>query len=162
MQKRICKCLQKKLYTGEGDGFHKKKNKEELYTKMMGIGEGGFSQVRVFKKKVAQGGWFPQEKKARLAIHKNDGLKRRWSSPGKVFIGSPMFDKIKWILFCPMPIFPVSFCLNPPVVSHLSIFSEPEVPLSLRRGFHLLVWVVFPSLRTPRVSHAKTPWVHQK
>ena len=62
MQKRICKCLQKKLYTGEGDGFHKKKNKEELYTKMMGIGEGGFSQVRVFKKSDTGGGGFHKKK----------------------------------------------------------------------------------------------------
>ena len=114
MQKRICKCLQKKLYTGEGDGFHKKKNKEELYTKMMGIREGGVSQVRVFKKKNdIGGGGFHKRKKARLAIHKNDGFKKMWIFPGKVCIVSPMFDKIKCISILPIAHFPI-FILHYP------------------------------------------------
>ena len=61
------------MHGGGGDGFHKKKSKEELYTKMRYIGEGGFSQVEISKKKKAtqgeRGGF--HKKKSKISYTQN-------------------------------------------------------------------------------------------
>ena len=87
---------------------------------MRHIREGGFSQVKLSKKATqGEGGWFPQEKKERRAIHKMEGFKKKWiPQGGKVHMES-LFPIFPWCIIT------LSICPN---------YSDVGFPLVHFRG----------------------------